>query len=108
VNRAAAWNAARAAARTVVRSRCVRWAIGLSVLYAAMDLVFSLEMGARGLLSPGGSIHVDAVVVGLACIATRVVGRFAVPALLGFGLAGVVLEQLVSRVLERRRVRELV
>lgn len=94
MNATAAWNAARAAARTVLRSRCVRWSIGLSVLYVAMDLLLTLEMGARGLLSPGGAVHVDAVVIGLACIATRVVGRFAVPALLAFGLAGVGLERL--------------
>jgi Co/Zn/Cd efflux system component len=97
VNRAAAWNAARAVARTVLRSRCVRWALWLSLLYVAMDLLLTLEMGARGLLSPEGGIHADAVVIGLACIATRVVGRFAVPALLAFGLAALVLERLVSK-----------
>lgn len=97
MNAAAAWNAARAAAGTVLGSRCVRWAIWLSLLYVAMDLLLSLEMGARGLLSPGGSIHPDAVVIGLACIAVRVVGRFGVPALLAFGLTGVALDQLVRR-----------
>jgi Co/Zn/Cd efflux system component len=91
----AARNAARAVAKRVLRPRSVRWAIGLSALYVVMDLVFSLEMGARGLLSPGGSIHPDAVAVGVACIATRVVCRFAVPALLGFGLSFVGLEALV-------------
>jgi len=97
VNRAAAWNALCATARTALGSRCVRWALWLSLVYVAMDLLLSLEMGARGLLSPGGAVRVDAVVVGLACIATRVVGRFAVPALLTFGLARLVLERLVSR-----------
>jgi hypothetical protein len=92
----AAWNAARAAARTVLRSRCVRWALWLSLFYVAMDLLLSLEMGARGLLSPEGSIHPDAVVIGLVCIAVRVVGRFAIPALLALGLARVALERLVG------------
>ena len=92
-----AWNAARAAGGTVLRSRCVRWAIWLSLFYVVMDLLLSLEMGARGLLSPGGSIHPDAVVIGLASIAVRVVGRFAIPALLAFGLACVGLERLSSR-----------
>lgn len=96
MNAAAAWNGARAATRTVLGSRCVRWAVWLSLLYVVMDLLLSLEMGARGLLSPGGSIHPDAVVIGLACIAVRVVGRFAVPALLGFGLTCVVVERLVG------------
>lgn len=92
-----AWNAARAAGGTVLRSRCVRWAIWLSLFYVAMDLLLSLEMGARGLLSPGGSIHPDAVVIGLVSIAVRVVGRFAIPALLAFGLTCVVVERLVRR-----------
>ena len=96
MNTAAAWNATRAAARTVLRSRCVRWAVWLSLFYVATDVLLSLEMGARGLLSPGGSIHPDAVVIGLACIAVCVVGRFAIPALLAFGLTCVAVEQLVS------------
>ena len=99
MNRAAAWNGLRAAARTALGSRCVRWALWLSLLYVVMDLLLSLEMGARGLLSPGGAVHPDAVVIGLACLATRVVGRFAVPALLAFGLAGIGLERLVSKAL---------
>jgi hypothetical protein len=74
----------------------VRWALWLSLLYVAMDLLLTVEMGARGLLSPGGAVHPDAVVIGLACLATRVVGRFAVPALLALGLTGLVLERLVS------------
>jgi hypothetical protein len=97
VNAATAWNGARAAARTVLGSQCGRWAVWLSLLYVVMDLLLSLEMGARGLLSPGGAIHPDAVVIGLACIAVRIVGRFAVPALLAFGLTCVVVEQLVTR-----------
>lgn len=96
MNAAAVGKAARAVARHAWRSRCVRWGIGLSVLYFAMDLLFSLEMGARGLLSPEGSIHLDAVLLGAACIGTRVVGRFAIPALLVFGLAGVGLESLLN------------
>jgi len=99
VNATAAWNGVRATARTALGSRCVRWAVWLSLLYVAMDLLFSLEMGARGLLSPGGAIHPDAVVIGLGCIATRVVGRFAVPALLTFGLAGLLLERLAKKAL---------
>jgi Co/Zn/Cd efflux system component len=80
----------------VLRSRCVRWAIGLTVLYVAMDLLFTLEMGARGLLSPQGSVHLDAVALGLACIAVRIVGRVALPVLVGFGLGGVALEAVVK------------
>jgi hypothetical protein len=97
VNATAAWKGARAAARTALGSRCVRWAVWLSLLYVAMDLLFSLEMGARGLLSPGGDIHVDAVAIGLACIAMRVVGRFAVPALLATGLASLLLERVLGK-----------
>jgi uncharacterized membrane protein YhdT len=96
VNAAAVWQAARVVARSVLASRCVRWAIGLTVLYVAMDLLFTLEMGARGLLSPDGSVHLDAIALGLACIVARVVGRIVLPALLAFGLAGVALEAVVN------------
>jgi uncharacterized membrane protein YhdT len=96
VNAAAAGKAARAVVRSVLASRCVRWAIGLTLLYVAMDLLFTLEMGARGLLTPDGSVHLDAVALGLACIGVRVVGRVVLPALLVFGLAGVALDAVVD------------
>jgi Co/Zn/Cd efflux system component len=83
----------------------VRWAIALGAVYVAADLLFSLEMGARGLLSPGGDIHPDAVVIGLACIAARVGGRFAVPAILAFGLARVAAEPLARLVAGGRGTR---
>ena len=99
MNARTAWNGVRATARTALGSRCVRWALWLSLLYVAMDVLMTLEMGARGLLSPGGAVHPDAVIIGLACLATRVVGRFAVPALLAFGLAGLLLERLAKKAL---------
>jgi hypothetical protein len=57
------------------------------VFYVAMDVLFTLEMGGRGLLSPEGSVHLDAVALGVACLGARVVGRVLLPLLVGYGLA---------------------
>jgi hypothetical protein len=61
-----------------------------------MDLLFTLEMGGRGLLSPEGSVHFDAVALGIACIGVRVIGRVVLPVLLGVGLASAAVEAVVA------------
>jgi Co/Zn/Cd efflux system component len=78
------------------QSRSVRWAVLLGALYVVMDLLFTLDMGARGLLSPEGSIHLDAVALGVACLGVRVAGRVLLPVLLGFGLARAAVEVVVA------------
>ena len=81
----------RAAAAEVARSRGLRVAVVVTALYLLMDLVMSCEMKERGLLSPGGSLHMDAIAIGAACLVTRVVVRFGLPALLAGSLARLVI-----------------
>ena len=68
-------------------SRAARWAVALVVLYVALGLAFSLVSQSRGLLSPGGTPHLDVMLLGGAYLLTRIAVRFAVPALVIYALA---------------------
>jgi hypothetical protein len=81
----------RAAAAEVVRSRGLRLVVVITALYLLLDLAMSCEMKERGLLSPGGSLHVDAIVVGAVCLVARVAVRFGLPALLAGSLVRLVI-----------------
>jgi hypothetical protein len=86
----------RAAAGEVWRSRGLRLAVVVTALYLVMDLLMSCEMKERGLLSPDGSLHVDAIVIGAVCLVTRVVVRFGLPALLAMSFVRLVIPSSVA------------
>jgi hypothetical protein len=68
-------------------SRAARWAATLVVVYVALGLAFALVSQSRGLLSPGGTPHLDVMLLGGAYLLTRVAVRFALPALVVYALA---------------------
>ncbi|HEY3819933.1 MAG TPA: hypothetical protein VGL81_22365 [Polyangiaceae bacterium] len=89
---------ARDVARAAWRSRALRGAVVILAIYLLMDLVMSCEMSERGLLSPDGSIHVDAIVLGAACLVTRVTVRFVLPALVAIAVVRLGIDAASRRV----------
>jgi hypothetical protein len=89
---------ARAAWR---RSRALRIAVLAVILELVLRWGFSAVGRSRGLVSPGGTLHADVAVLGVAYILTRVVVRFAIPAL----VAGAIAAALLQRIIEGRRER---
>lgn len=89
---------ARALARATLAwlraSRALRLALAAAVIDLVLGRVFSWVSGSRGLLSPGGALHADVAILGAVYLLSRVLARFAVPALVGGAIAAVLLRRL--------------
>ncbi len=84
--------------RFVGASRPLRGACWLLAAYAILG--FAFEHAAGGLLTPGGVPRAGAIFLGGTYVALRVLTRFALPALLAFG----VLERAYARLVESRKL----
>ena len=60
-------------------------ALVLLVVTLVLEVTFFLVSGSRGLLSPGGTPHLDVVGLGLALLLARIAARFAVPGMILYG-----------------------
>jgi hypothetical protein len=84
---------ARAAWR---RSRALRIAVLAAMFELLLRWGFSAVGRSRGLVSPGGALHADVAVLGVAYVLSRVVVRFAVPALVAGAIAAALLRRIVE------------
>jgi len=76
----------RAVVARLRRSTALRWAAFLLAAYLVVGWIFAWASRTRGLLSPGGSPHVETLALGVLYVLLRVAVRFGVPALVAGAL----------------------